>query len=249
MNRPMKTKISLLLLLFMRCTSPSSEAIALTWINNANTAHGTSLLDETAFSFQFREYKYTYEKTKGKKVYSRTRITAEGIMSDRLENDRLFSRRLDGVPVAVPDSLQLVYTESLNSVFYFMQLPKVLKDRAVMPTYLGKVKIKGEPYVVLKVRFQQEGGGVDFQDEYRYWIHEHTHLIDYLAYRYHTNGGGTRFRALKHRERHAGFVVQDYDNYKAKEKHPPLDDLPARYESESLTLVSVIENKDFQLLD
>ena len=52
-----------------------------------------------------------------------------------------------------------------------------------------------------------------------------------------------------HRERHAGFVLQDYENYKANEKFPALDDLPRQYEQQALQLVSTIENKDVQFLD
>ena len=42
---------------------------------------------------------------------------------------------------------------------------------------------------------------------------------------------------------------QDYENYKAIEKFPSLDDLPRQYEQQALQLVSTIENKDVQFLD
>jgi hypothetical protein len=34
----------------------------------------------------------------------------------------------------------------------------------------------------------------DFDDEYMYWIKD-TRKVDYLAYSYHVNDGGVRFRA------------------------------------------------------
>ena len=243
-------RISLLLgLLLLACASPNKKEQAALWIAKANTAHGTDLLSATSFSFQFREYRYAYSKYNGQKVYSRSRVTEAGILIDSLVNDRDFYRWIGEEKVSLPDSLSQKYKESLNSVLYFVQLPKVLKDPAVVAEYMGKTNIKGEPYIALKVSFQQAGGGVDFQDEYRYWIHEEKQLIDYLAYRFYTNGGGTRFRAVMHRERHTGFVLQDYENYKANEKFPALDDLPRRYEQQALQLVSSIENKDFQFLD
>ena len=246
----MLKRISLLLgLLLLACASPNKKEQAALWIAKANTAHGTELLSATSFSFQFREYRYAYSKDNGRKVYSRSRVTEAGLLIDSLVNDRDFYRWIGEEKVSLPDSLSQKYSESLNSVLYFVQLPKVLKDPAVVAEYMGKTKIKGEPYVALKVSFQQAGGGVDYQDEYRYWIHEEKQLIDYLTYRFYTNGGGTRFRAVKHRERHAGFVLQDYDNYKANEKFPSLDDLPKQYEQQTLQLVSTIENKDIQFLD
>ena len=236
-------------LLLLACTPPNKKEQAALWIAKANIAHGTDLLSATSFSFQFREYRYAYSKNNGQKVYSRSRVTEAGLLTDSLVNDRDFYRWIGEEKVSLPDSLIQKYTESLNSVLYFVQLPKVLKDPAVVAEYMGKTKIKGESYIALKVSFQQAGGGVDFKDEYRYWIHEEKQLIDYLAYRFYTNSGGTRFRAIMHRERHAGFVLQDYENYKANEKFPSLDDLPRQYEQQALQLVSTIENKDFQFLD
>ena len=63
------------------------------------------------------------------------------------------------------------------------------------------------------------GGGEDFQDEYRYWIDPESGHIDYLAYNYHTDGGGTRFRKAKNRRKKEGFVFQDYINFKPEKKN------------------------------
>lgn len=232
---------------FIGCTTLSNEEIAAEWISKANTSHGTALLDDTTFTFQFRAYNYAYQKKKGRKAYARTRNTEEGILSDSLINDRYFSRWIDGKQVEVIDTLQKKYVESLNSVLYFVQLPKVLNDNAVVANYVGRVTIKGEPYIALKVSFKKEGGGVDFQDEYRYWIHEKSHLIDYLAYRFYSGEGGTRFRAVTLRERISGFVVQNYANFKPNEKYPALDDLPKLFEAQRLQKVSEIKNEAFEI--
>ena len=232
---------------FIGCTSLTNEEIATEWISKANTAHGTALLDDTTFTFQFRVYNYAYQKKKGRKAYARTRNTEEGMLSDSLINDRYFSRWIDGKQVEVADTLQKKYVESLNSVLYFVQLPKVLNDNAVVANYVGRVTIKGEPYIALKVSFKKEGGGVDFQDEYRYWIHEENNLIDYLAYRFYSGEGGTRFRAVTLRERISGFVVQNYANFKPNEKYPALDDLPKLFEAQRLQKVSEIKNEAFEI--
>ena len=232
---------------FIGCTTLSNEEIAAEWISKANTSHGTALLDDTTFTFQFRAYNYAYQKKKGRKAYARTRNTEEGILSDSLINDRYFSRWIDGKQVEVIDTLQKKYVESLNSVLYFVQLPKVLNDNAVVANYVGRVTIKGDPYIALKVSFKKEGGGVDFQDEYRYWIHEKSHLIDYLAYRFYSGEGGTRFRTVTLRERISGFVVQNYANFKPNEKYPALDDLPKLFEAQRLQKVSEIKNEAFEI--
>ncbi len=70
--------------------------------------------------------------------------------------------------------MQVKYTSSVNSVLYFVQLPYLLNDPAVIKSYEGTQKVLGETYEVLKVTFRPSGGGEDFQDEYRYRFHEKT---------------------------------------------------------------------------
>ena len=84
----------------------------------------------------------------------------------------------------------------------------------------------------LKVTFKEEGGGEDFQDEYRYWINQKNHEIDYLAYNYLTDGGGTRFRRAINKRKIVGIFFQDYVNYKPFQKFEQLDSLPSLFEQE-----------------
>ena len=79
-------------LLLLACTSPNKKEQAALWIAKANTAHGTDLLSATSFSFQFREYRYAYSKNNGQKVYSRSRVTEAGLLTDSLVNNRDFYR-------------------------------------------------------------------------------------------------------------------------------------------------------------
>ena len=70
-----------------------------------------------------------------------------------------------------------------------------------------KREVEKENYDKVKVWFDKEGGGKDFEDVYCYWFNQKTHLIDYLAY---TNGG-PRFRRVKNRKTVGGIVFQDYE--------------------------------------
>ena len=56
------------------------------------------------------------------------------------------------------------YSASVNSVHYFAVLPYGLDGKAVNKTYVNKVDIKGKSYHKIKVTFNEEGGGEDFED-------------------------------------------------------------------------------------
>ena len=107
--------------------------------------------------------------------------------------------------------------------------------------------IEGNLYWTLKISFDQEGGGDDFQDEFRYWINQKNHQIDYIAYNYLTDGGGTRFRKALNKRKHQGLLFQDYINFKPETKFPPLDSLPWLLEQDKLLEVSRIEKKNIKV--
>lgn len=239
--------IALILFVFLGC-STATEDVATAWIEKANIAHGTALLDQLSFRFTFREYTYGLTRKKYTKSYSRTKLTKEGLLTDTLYNGKDFQRWINGKPVIVSDSLQRLYSESINAVLYFIQIPQVLNDVAVKSSYLGQEIIHGEPYINLKVTFQQEGGGVDYQDEYRYWIHQKTHLIDFLAYRFYSGKGGTRFRKVNHRERFNGMVFQGYENFSPPTPFPPMDSLASLYTNGKLKKVSDIQQQEIYFL-
>ena len=237
----------LLLFTFLGCSTVTKDH-AKTWIEKANIAHGTAILDQSSLRFTFREYTYGLTQKKYTKSYSRTKLTTEGLLTDTLHNGRDFKRWINQKPVEVNDSLQKLYSESINSVLYFIQLPRVMKDAAVQARYLGEENLLGEPYVRLQVTFQQEGGGVDYQDEYRYWIHQKNHLIDFLAYRFYSGKGGTRFRKVSHRERVNGMIFQDYENFSPPTPFPPLDSIALLYTKGKLKKVSDIQQEAIQFL-
>lgn len=236
-----------MLFVFLGCSS-ATEDVATAWIEKANIAHGTALLDQLIFRFTFREYTYGLTRKKYTKSYSRTKLSKEGLLTDTLYHGKDFQRWINGKPVIVSDSLKQLYTESINAVLYFIQIPQVLNDAAVQSSYLGEVTILGEPYICLKVTFQQEGGGVDYQDEYRYWIHQKTHLIDFLAYRFYSGKGGTRFRKVSHRERVNGMIFQAYENFSPPTLFPPMDSLASLFTKGKLKKVSDIQQQEIYFL-
>ena len=197
--------------------------------------------------FDFRDYHYYLKRQPNGYVYRRM-IQKEGeLQVDEMSNLSSLQRILSGTPIILSDSLQQLYTNSLNSVLYFFQLPLPLSDNAVISENLGEELIMGAPYWNIKVTFREEGGGEDFQDEYRYWIHKENYTIDYLAYNYQTSGGGTRFRKAIHPVSIEGVRCQDYINFKSEIKFPPLDSLPSWFAAGKLIEVSRIENQNINV--
>jgi hypothetical protein len=210
----------------------------------SSAAHQVDKIFGKEISFRFREHSYRLYRDSVKYIY--TRITADSI-EDELHSIDGFSRRINGKPVKVVDSMAAKYSSSVNSVLYFFQLPLVLNDAAARKEYLGTNFIGDSEYHRLKVTFSEEGGGEDFEDEFRYWINTETLEIDYLAYSYLTDGGGIRFREAYNKRRVDGFLVQDYRNYKPASLDISLDSLPSMFESDELQLLSTIEKTDIEV--
>ncbi len=233
-------------LFFLSCQSPKSEN-AQEIIQKALHQSG---FDKSSFSvdFDFRDYHYTLIRKPSFYSFSRSTIQKDVEVKDVMTSSKPLQRFIDGKMILLSDSLQRVYSNSLNSVMYFFQLPKPLQDTAAINELVGAVVIHGETYWTLKVTFKEEGGGEDFQDEYRYWINQKNHEIDYLAYNYLTDGGGTRFRHAVNKRKIEGIFFQDYVNYKPFQKFEQLDSLPSLFEQEELQQVSLIENKNIRVV-
>ena len=204
---------------------------------------------EFSIVFDFRDYKYKLTRKPNFFSYQRS-ILREGVLiKDVMTSNTKLKRYLDEIPLKLSDSLTDIYSNSLNSVMYFFQLPRPLNDPAVIVNYNGEKAISNKVYWTLKVKFQEKDGGKDFQDEFRYWIDPKSGYIDYLAYSYLTDGGGTRFRKAKNVRENNGFIFQDYTNFRPVKKFTPLDSLPILYEKGKLILVSEIENKNIKVLN
>ncbi|MCW2119297.1 DUF6503 family protein [Flavobacterium sp. 7A] len=207
-------------------------------VNSAIMAHGGKLFDKADFSFNFREKIYRFENDGTQYSYSSESQKGDSLVKDIMTSgkfDRTINNKLQTLSKEEADR----YSEALNSVIYFATLPYKLQDASVHKKYIEQKTIKSKKYDVIQVTFGQEGGGKDFDDEYMYWINKNTHKIDYLAYNYHVNEGGVRFRAAFNTRVIDGITFQDYINYEAP-VGTDLKDLSSLYEQEKLKKLSNI---------
>ncbi len=216
-------------------------------VNRSILAHGFDKLEGKVVSFDFRGRQYKVERFEDRYIYYRIWEDSIGLVTDQLVNSSEFSRTINGQEIVVDEKWQQKYSNSVNSVLYFFQLPYGLNDPAVIKKFEGKTTINEEPYYQVLVTFRQENGGEDFQDEYMYWIHEKNYTVDFLAYNYITDGGGVRFRQAINRRNIEGMLFQDYINYKPDSKVTPLRELPKLLESDQLKQLSLIISENIQV--
>jgi hypothetical protein len=220
-----------------------AEAIILKSIRK----HGGAQYEDIDISFTFRKHQYLAKRKDGVFRYERLLIDSSGTkLQDVLTNEGLV-RLVDGQEVGITDKKRAAYTESVNSVIYFVLLPYFLADQAVRSEYLGTVSIKQQPYEKVKITFDQEGGGLDFEDEFIYWFHRDQHTLDYLAYSYLTDGGGARFRAAFNPREIKGLRFADYINYKPNPETRYILNFDSLYEVGGLEKLSLIETLDIQI--
>ena len=242
----MKRGFFLLCIFLLSCSSEHSKEKQI--IEKSVQVYGWNQ-KEFSIVFDFRDYRYKLTRKPDFFSYQRSTFKKGVLVRDIMTSNSKLKRYLDENPFILSDSLTDIYSNSLNSVMYFFQLPRPLNDPAVIANYNGEKAISNKVYWTLKVKFQEKDGGKDFQDEFRYWIDPKSGYIDYLAYSYLTDGGGTRFRKAKNIRENNGFIFQDYTNFRPVKKFTPLDSLPILYEKGKLILVSEIENKNIKVLN
>lgn len=216
----------------------TSQAI----IDKAIEAHGGDHYKEASYSYTFRNHEYRYIRDKGEFTYSK--YSPQTGIRDVLTNSGLTRYQGEAV-IELTEKEIRKHSESVNSVHYFAFLPYFLRDPAVNHRKVGETIIKGQPYHQIEVTFDQEGGGVDFQDVYVYWIHRENYTVDYLAYSFHVNGGGVRFRSAYNKREIGGITFQDYLNHK-HDKHTPVAALGDLYDRDELSVLSKIELVDIK---
>nr|WP_222851922.1 DUF6503 family protein [Cyclobacterium plantarum] len=218
-------------------------------IDQSIAAHGGALFQQAKISFDFRDRHYEIFKSPDRFRYVRSFSDESGKVVDVLDNEG-FERKVDGNPVGLTEKDENAYSNSVNSVAYFAFLPYGLNDAAVIKQYLGETKLEGEEYHLIKVTFEQEGGGEDHEDEFLYWINKQDYKMDYLAYTYHTDGGGIRFRKAINTHDVSGILLQDYDNYKPEDERLPVESMQELFESGELELLSkiLLENIEVELI-
>ncbi|MBL7858909.1 MAG: hypothetical protein JNM57_14560 [Cyclobacteriaceae bacterium] len=232
----MITRIAVLLFVYLLsgCSPNDPQRI----INRAIQAHGGKRFEHVDIEFDFRERHYTAHRDGGVYSYTRAFTDSTGNVKDILNNSG-FQRSINGTRVTVPAERANAFSNSINSVIYFALLPFGLNDPAVHKSFAGETVLKNKKYYLIRITFDEEGGGKDHEDEFLYWINQETHRVDYLAYNYTTDGGGVRFRQAINPRMMDGILFQDYINYQA-DKDVPLEKLQELFEKNQLQELSTI---------
>lgn len=243
----MRYMVLLVMVCLVSCFDKSKKAVtAQEIVDRAIEVSGGKLYDTHTVSFDFRKKTYEASLIDGKKTLKRISKTDSLKITDVLTNND-FQRFINDSLISLPDSLANRYANSVNSVHYFARLPLGLNDGAVNKELLGETVIKNKKYYKVKVTFDQEGGGDDFEDIYLYWFDKETFKPDYLAYEFHVNGGGIRFREAYNERYINGIRFVDYNNFKPKEKAADFFAIDSLFERGGLELLSKIELKDIRV--
>lgn len=242
----MKYLVFLFSMLLFSCSSTEKKLTAQQIIDKSMVASGANKVKNSKITFNFRDLNYTAIRENGKFELSRNL----DMIKDVLTNDG-FKRFIEGNEAEIDEEMRQKITNSVNSVHYFSVLPFGLNDKAVRKKLLPSTTIKDKEYYKIEVSFDENGGGEDFEDIFIYWIGKQDFLIDFLAYSYHTNGGGKRFRVLKEQCSKNGIRFVDYHNYKPLKKEIKLSNLDDAFENNQLKKISeiVLEDIEVELLD
>ena len=237
-----------LIIIIISCnTSKNTQLTAESLVNKAIEVSGKTAFKNSRVSFEFRDKVYVSQGHCDHYVFKRISTKKDSTLLDIFEPGKSFKRYINDSLIQVADTTAQKYAESINSVHYFVQLPYRLNDKAVNKTYIGLDTIKNKVYHQLKVTFDQEGGGTDFQDVYMYWFGQNDYKLDYLAYSFMVNGGGIRFREA-YNERYIDSIrFVDYRNYKPKSDDIKLDSISKAFNNNQLELLSKIENENIQV--
>ena len=225
---------------------PAEDLSASVIIDNAIEKAGGKILDTATVSFRFRDRFYRARRDNG--LYELERCTDAACKDtlDQLTNSD-FKRFINEKQVKLADSLVAGLSGSVNSVHYFSVLPYGLDAEAVQAKKIGVDTINGKTYYEVHVSFAEDGGGEDFEDEYMYWFNTENFEVDYLAYNYHVNEGGTRFRQAINPRIVNGVRFVDYINYEPETTFPPLEDLDSLFQAGKLKELSRIILEDVQV--
>ena len=223
----------------------STDLTAQQIIDKAIENAGGNLYTCSNIDFIFRDRLYSLEYDNSKKILKRKFESDSSIVTDIRRNSG-FERIIGDQVVQVADTMARKYANSINSVHYFAYLPYGLNDPAVNKKLLDERSVKGQEYYTVQITFDQEGGGDDFDDVYVYWINKRTFKPDYLAYEFHVDGGGMRFREAYNERFVEGIRFVDYSNYKPIDE-VSLYDLDQLFATNKLELLSQIELEDIRV--
>ncbi len=213
-------------------------------IDKSIAISGGDLLESSTINFDFRDKHYLATRNKGDFSLMRIFKRESDSVFDMLTNQG-FERAINDTNIQLADSMKVKYSASVNSVHYFSVLPYGLNAKAVQKKYLESVEIKGKTYYKIKVTFNENGGGEDFEDVFVYWFDNKTNKVDYLAYSYNEGDGkGLRFRVAYNERFVNGIRFVDYNNYKPNNNTVSVLDLDDLFKENQLKLLSKIELKN-----
>ncbi|GGG98234.1 hypothetical protein GCM10011416_15400 [Polaribacter pacificus] len=235
----MRIFLASLVLLFISCNTSKKSQTAQEIVDAAMLASGSEKVAKATISFKFRDIQYKAIRNQGRFLLERSFKENKDSITDQLSNEG-FTRLLNNQAIQLHDTLATAYSGSVNSVHYFSVLPFGLNDMAVRKKRLADQVVFGKDYYTIQIRFSEEGGGEDFDDVYIYWINKETSLIDYLAYSFHVNGGGVRFREATNPRTIKGVRFVDYNNYKKENALTDLENLAKAFEKGELQKLSEI---------
>lgn len=230
--------------------TPSPEAPSFSAqeiVDAAIAKQGGHLIVNSDLEFDFRDKHYKAKRNAGSFHYERLfKDTSDNTIRDIYTNTS-FERFINDTLATVTEERASAYSNSINSVIYFALLPYFLNAPAVNKSYLGVVDLKGQAYHKIKVSFEQEGGGKDFEDQYVYWFHKEKLTMDYLAYNYKVDGGGARFRQAYNWRTVAGVQFADFINYKPKNGSLEVEQFDQLFEQDALKELSRIDLENIVL--
>lgn len=216
-------------------------------VNKSIEVSGDEHFKNSTIEFDFRDKHYKAIRDNWRFQYEREFKDSTNTIKDVLTNSG-FDRFINNQLIETPDSMAVRYTASVNSVHYFSVLPFGLNDKSVHKMYLEKIEIKGKTYHKIKVTFNENGGGEDFEDVFLYWINSETFKVDYLAYSYNeSDGKGLRFREAYNERFVNGIRFVDYNNFKPEINTILLEELDALFETNQLKLLSKIELENIKV--
>ncbi len=237
---------TLVTITFAGCT-PSDDPQYI--VDKAIAAHGGTLLDNAVIEFDYRGKHFKATRNNGLYEYVRTYDDSTGSIREVLNNDGVY-REVDGERVDITEKKRYSIQETNNSVVYFGFVPYFLNDPAVQKKYLGTTTVDGAAYHKIEITFSAENGGPDYEDRFVYWFNAETYTMDYLAYDYLINDGGTRFRQAFNIRTIEGVRVADFKNYKSEvipKPGAPIEDYDTLLGTEDIKLLSEIKLENVEI--
>lgn len=243
----MKNITLFLTLIVILITSCAKQETAETILKKSVHAHGGELYKNSIITYEFRDKNYKLTMDGWKFSYERSFTDSSGTsIIEGMNNDGAY-KFIDREKqiLSEEDAARLKY--SINAARYFNVLPLQLVNKAVVPKLLGEATIDDKYYYELEITFRQDGGGEDYQDRYILWIEKEDHLLEYFAYYYHVNGGGSRFREMVNTRKAGGLILSDQINYTSENIDKNIEDYKERFNSGDIKKISEIKLENLEV--